>query len=444
MIRNIQFDSQRLGKLFLDFTKKDGTLYDVIILAGENGCGKTTVLDSISYLFQKYSLRDIECIAYDINNHFVELFNKNQGTITIETFRADGETGKRAIALNVIDGKDAEYNICLKGFAYSKARSGFKLDSIVSVSTKDIDANNKDFDNDDYSDIKQLLVDIDTIDSRNFHLFSQSHPSLTGKEMNTEFDKVSRLSRFKSAFNSFFETIKFDKIGDPINNSFPILFTKHNKSIDINNLSTGEKQIVCRGGRLLKNVGKMDDAVVLIDEPELSLHPSWQRKVLDYYCDLFKKDNKQIAQLIIATHSEYVIESALKKDNCLVIILKDNEGVIEAERINAPDILGDISFSEINYKAFNIYSVDYHNALYSFYQQKIGTENSIERTDENIFKSKLFNNQKHLKMDTYKNSTYKTLPTYIRNAIHHPDSNRAYSYDELKESTELLRKLCRI
>ena len=238
MIRNIQFDSQRLGKLFLDFTKNDGAIYDVIILAGENGCGKTTVLDSISYLFQKHSLRDIECISYDINNHFVDLFNKKQGMI--ETVRADGETKKRVIALNVINGKDAEYNICLKGFAYSKARSGFKLDSIVSVSTKDIDANNKDFDNDDYSDIKQLLVDIDTIDSRNFHLFSQSHPSLTGKEINTEFDKVSRLSRFKSAFNSFFDTIKFDKIGDPINNSFPILFTKHNKSIDINNLSTGD------------------------------------------------------------------------------------------------------------------------------------------------------------------------------------------------------------
>ena len=35
MIRNIQFDSQRLGKLFLDFTKNDGTPYDVIILAGD-------------------------------------------------------------------------------------------------------------------------------------------------------------------------------------------------------------------------------------------------------------------------------------------------------------------------------------------------------------------------------------------------------------------------
>ena len=440
MIKNIQFDSKLLGKLFLDFTKPDGTPYDVIILAGENGCGKTTILNNISNLFQKSTLVDIDSIAYTINNHQVVLKNKKYESI--ETVSVDGGAKRRPIALNITDNGNAEYNICSKGFAYSKARSGFKLNNIGSVSAKDVDANDKDFDDDNYSDIKQLLVDIDSIDSRNFHLFSQSHPTLTGKEMNEEFDRTSRMSRFKNAFNSFFDTIQFDKIGDPVNNSFPILFKKHNTSIDINNLSTGEKQIVCRGGRLLKNIGKMDDAVVLIDEPELSLHPTWQRKILDYYCNLFKKDNKQIAQLIIATHSEYVIESALKKDNCLVIVLRDNEGLINAERVAAPDILGDISFAEINYKAFNVYSTDYHNALYSAYQQRKGTENSIERTDNLIFASSLFDNQKHLKIDSYENRTYKTLPTYIRNAIHHPDGNRSYSFEELKESTELLRGLC--
>ena len=39
-----------LGNLELDFTKDDGEIYDTIILAGENGTGKTTILDTISDL----------------------------------------------------------------------------------------------------------------------------------------------------------------------------------------------------------------------------------------------------------------------------------------------------------------------------------------------------------------------------------------------------------
>lgn len=439
MIKSIQFDSKRLGELSLDFSKPDGTIYKVIVLAGENGCGKTSILDSISYIFRKCELGDIDNLIYAINNHTVKLTNRKYGII--ERIEVDG-IKSRSIALNVVDGEDAKYNIRSKGFAYSKARSGFKLGAIKSVSAKDIDADDKDYDDEDYSDVKQLLIDIDSIDSKNFYSFSQSNTSFTVEQINQEFNKVSRTSRFKNAFNNFFENIKFDKIGEPKNNSFPIYFKKNGKFINIDSLSTGEKQIVCRGGRLLKNIGKMDDGIVLIDEPELSLHPRWQRKILNYYCDLFKKDDKQIAQLFIATHSEYVIESALKNDDCLVIVLKDDNGVIKADRISAPDVLDSITSAEINYKAFNIYSTDYHDALYSFYQQKKGTEASIENTDNEIFNSSLFDSSRYFKNDTYERRTYRTLPTYIRNAIHHPDSGRTFTYEDLKESTELLRLLC--
>ena len=439
MIKKIQFDSSRLGKLFLDFSKPDGTIYKVIVLAGENGCGKTSVLDSVSNVFRKRELGDIDNMIYVINNHTIKLINKKYNSI--EYIDID-EKESRPIALNSSKAEHSNYNICLKGFAYSKARSGFKLESIKNVSAKDIDAEDKDYDDEDYSDVKQLLIDIDSIDSKNFYSFSQLNTSFTVEQINQEFNKVSRTSRFKNAFNNFFENIKFDKIGDPKNNSFPIYFKKNGKFINIDSLSTGEKQIVCRGGRLLKNIGKMDDGIVLIDEPELSLHPRWQRKILNYYCDLFKKDDKQIAQLFIATHSEYVIESALKNDDCLVIVLKDDNGVIKADRISTPDILDFITTSEINYKAFNIYSNDYHDALYSFYQRKKGTETSIENTDNEIFNSPLFDNSRYLKNDTYGRRTYRTLPTYIRNAIHHPDSGRTFTYEDLKESTELLRLLC--
>ena len=439
MIKDILFNDKRLGDLFLDFSNEKGEPYSTIVLAGENGCGKTTILELITNIFKNSKMTGIDTISHIVDNHVIHLHNRNTGLVDYYTI--DNKKDKISIALNVEE--NDSNNIRWKGFVYSKARSGFNLKNVSQISAKDIDSNNKDYDDDDYTDIRELLIDIDASDSRDFQLFVDKHPEMNGHDIRKEFDKESRISRFKFAFNSFFETIKFDKVGNPVNNSFPIYFNKHGNSVDINQLSTGEKQIVCRGGRLLKNVGNMNDGIVLIDEPELSLHPIWQKKILDYYCDLFTKSTKQIAQVIVATHSEYVIESALKKNDCLVIILKDNSGTIEAERITAPDLLGDITIAEINYKAFNVYSIDYHNELYSYYQQKVGTESSIEKTDDSIFKSPFYDQGKHSKQDSYKNRVYKTLPTYIRNATHHRDSNRKYTPDELKESTELLRQLCK-
>lgn len=58
-----------------------------------------------------------------------------------------------------------------------------------------------------------------------------------------------------------------------------ILFEKNGKLIQIDALSSGEKQIVYRGCFLLKDANAMNGAFVFIDEPEISLHPKWQMKV---------------------------------------------------------------------------------------------------------------------------------------------------------------------
>ena len=82
----------------------------------------------------------------------------------------------------------------------------------------------------------------------------------------------------------------------------------------------------------------------MVDEPELSMHPRWQEKILDYYSKLFIKDNIQLAQMIFATHSEYVIKSALQNpQNTLIIVLKEKENAIVPVRITAPSVLPTIT-----------------------------------------------------------------------------------------------------
>ncbi len=49
----------------------------------------------------------------------------------------------------------------------------------------------------------------------------------------------------------------------------------------------------------------------------------------------------------------------------------------------------------------------------------------------------------HKKSSTHGTLTYDSLSTYIRNAIHHPDSGNTFTNEELRTSIELLIELCR-
>ena len=257
-----------------------------------------------------------------------------------------------------------------------------------------------------------------------------------------EFYISSNIYRFKNAFDNFFEKLKYDKVADN-NSEKEILFKKNNKSISIDKLSTGEKQIVFRGIYLLKNNKKLNGSAIMVDEPELSMHPKWQKNILKYYKDLFTEANTQKTQLFIATHSEHVLIDALKdKTKNLVIALNDINGVIHAKRIDAPSVLPSITSAETSYLAFEIISNDYHIELYGWLQQK-KSKNTIKSCDDYIKNHPLYNSRLHSKNSSFGTITYFTISTFIRNAINHPDQNRTFTESELKISIELLIQLCR-
>lgn len=75
-----------------------------------------------------------------------------------------------------------------------------------------------------------------------------------------------------------------------------LVFQQEESLVEVNQLSSGEKQLLL----MLLNVFllKEEKAVILMDEPEISLHISWQYRLLDILTAL----NPQ-AQFIITTHS---------------------------------------------------------------------------------------------------------------------------------------------
>ena len=450
MIYKVKWNQfKMIQNLELDFKKADGTIYNTIVIAGENGTGKTTILETLATFLNLQSIKPFEYLEYSVSGHNyrieqnsnysdlgfhkrIDLSNGNQEEIR------SGLNNREELIKN--DPKDIRYYGC----SYSKARSGFQTGTVNSVTTQQLDMDKYELDNsDDFTKIKQMIIDIEQQDA-----MAWLEESKRGGIEDSQFEEFrnvrSKSSRFINSFNAFFDDIQYDKIDDSSTSKKDILFKKQGINISIDQLSTGEKQIVFRGAHLLRNMKNISGGVVFIDEPELSMHPLWQKKILNYYRGLFTVAGIQNVQMFFATHSEYVIKSALEdKDNVLVIILDNDNGIIRGHKITAPpNALPVITSAEINYLAFNLPSIDYHIQLYGYLQSKT-QKHRISECDSFIATQPQYDPVKHEKIDFYNGQSFQTLPTYIRNAIDHPDSGRQYTEEELEESIRLLIELCK-
>lgn len=452
MIRKVKWNNYKsLGDLELNFINPStGLPFNTIVLAGENGTGKTTILESLAIFLNRQSIRPFEYIEYFADgNSFCITPNASEEWYADSGYhtRRDICSGNEENIFTGLGGNEKKIAEDIKdlrhyGFAYSKARSGFKTEPVSSVTTQQLDSERYELDEyENFTRVKQLLIDIDGQDSSNWMRQCEER-GITDQKFE-DFKKLSKGYRFEKAFNDFFENVKYGGIDNNDPKEKKVLFEKYGKNIPIDQLSTGEKQIVFRGAHLLRNMNSITSGIVLIDEPELSMHPIWQKRILDFYRGLFKNDVNQSVQMIIATHSEYVIQSALKdRDNVLVIVLSDENGTINAREITAPNVLPSVTAAETNYLAFGIPSIDYHIELYGYLQTK--TEcHRIEDCDSYIASQPQYDAAKHERIDSYRSSNYQTLPTYIRNAIDHPDSGRTYTEEEFEESIKLLIELCK-
>lgn len=80
----------------------------------------------------------------------------------------------------------------------------------------------------------------------------------------------------------------------------PIFINGRSKHITINELSDGEKQLYGRVVSLM--ILNPENSIILIDEPEIALHPSWQQKIMDIYSKIGKNN-----QIIAVTHSPHIL-----------------------------------------------------------------------------------------------------------------------------------------
>ncbi len=113
-------------------------------------------------------------------------------------------------------------------------------------------------------------------------------------------------------------------------NTFVYKSDKLNGTLDMVNLSTGMKNFVILQ-RLLQNGNIDENGIIILDEPEIHLHPEWQLKFAEIIVLLQKEFN---ANILLNTHSPYflnAIEVYSEKheidNNCKYYLVAENNAV---------------------------------------------------------------------------------------------------------------------
>lgn len=176
---------------------------------------------------------------------------------------------------------------------------------------------------------------------------------------------------------------------------------------------------------------------LFIDEPEICLHPTGQKKLLDALMLISKTK-----QVFISTHSPYMLSSRSLKNTGLFIFKKDANNKNTVIKANAsPMFPWSPSWGEISYKAYNLPTVDLHNELYGYLQEKYRLQ-TIPAVDQWLNSRHIPSSKQWIreKSGVPQNPLPATLQSFIRNHIHHPEnitmqSNR-YTEAELKKSID--------
>ena len=363
-ILSIEFNNDELlGNLFLDLSDLNSNSIDTIILAGENGCGKTSILEAL-YKFSEFQLvpsnahsnksitvtyqisdEELTQVASHLEGSSANIRNAIGGIVSIKKdfsvtaynytqyivkFKYPTEQGEIDFSSPIL--KMFSYNDIKSLFAvaFSTVEINYNPQKVSTVTSKDVDSTSTTSlrsGGNLATEIKQLFVDIQNNDAIELSEWVHDHPG----EVPPDEVIDRRIKRFNNAFSYIFDTLRFRTIQTQ-NGEKHVIFTKNDIDIPIESVSSGEKQIVFRGAFLLKDIQSTKGRIVLIDEPEVSLHPKWQIKILDFYKNLFFDENeKQTSQVLIATHSPFVVHNQNRKNDKVIVLQCNDTGKITVD-----------------------------------------------------------------------------------------------------------------
>jgi hypothetical protein len=128
----------------------------------------------------------------------------------------------------------------------------------------------------------------------------------------------------------FIDEVKFDEF-DYLNNAI---------KISIEPMSSGEEALINIFSAMFFGIqhkinSKNEKAIILMDEPDVFMHPEWSRVFLSEVFNFLEtvKNEYYTYQLIITTHSPFIV-SDLPKDNIITIEKNLDKGLCEIVHLN--------------------------------------------------------------------------------------------------------------
>ncbi|MDI9873589.1 AAA family ATPase [Flectobacillus rivi] len=315
------------NNLKIDFPeKKNAGLAEIHILTGENGTGKTTILEMLAELgsYRISKLKHGSSLIEKLNISESSFQIKSNYTdyklvITQKNYNKSGEINKVGVSLNKVLTRGGKFSFAI--FSYSGYRRTSKSTEVNSRA--DIP----------YS---QILEDSTSFDkSINTEKFSNWIGSILIKEAllktTNEIDKSLEYRRYISVIEEVLFQITGQNFSFYLNPETMYLNMVHDEQrIGLDTLPDGVKSIVSWVGDLIMRMSQMrwiDDLdifdrsfILLLDEIEVHLHPAWQRKILPVIQKLFKN-----AQIFISTHSPFVVGSV---DGAWIYKFKRNDNFV--------------------------------------------------------------------------------------------------------------------
>lgn len=425
------------------------------VFVGENGCGKTALLDAIA----------LPLLSYKADSFSFHDFNNPETKVHIEVL---AESNFK------VDSTMPKGSFQSKGFSFEAGirarRNKAYLSTVVVSDQKFIKAEGQKKPNDDSPDLRVnvnnpfkglrfnendiLFLDKNRIFQtrsgtynptrfdRLMEDFSYQYiksQKVNSEDINARFDDLKKhvankfledtIAKFKEISGSIVD-ISFIDNWQPFGRCFFAEKKENHQQISLSMMGSGYEMIfaLLYSFYLSQQSGKQ--LIVLIDEPELHLHPSLQERFVAVLLEF-----STTAQIILTTHSPLLVKQLFYNDRIKTNILVKDNNMVQVLPVEER-LLPYISANEVNYLAFALATEEHHNELYEELKYLKGDDKKIKQFDIDYFQSE----KQEKKCYPWKgNPNEVSIHTFIRNQIHHQKENGKAELENLNASIKTMR-----
>lgn len=277
----------------------------VAIIIGENGSGKSTRLNNLSIEYLSRG-RDVIAIANSIHDKFRSKSKR---------FNLLGHRSGRKVSLRTV--KKAFLNISNEDLVKTKRigqildyvgyapEIGFRFEFIKDIRKYELEEYSLS-NYEEKNEISMLLNKLYHNEVSGTHWVSLEDFSFDKINSST----VTRLLRFEKVLKKLGAISEVD-----------ILLKKNGQPIDLMDASSGELSFIT--SLMFISTSITSESVILIDEPENSLHPKWQKEYITKIMDIFYHHAPTI---ICATHSPIVVSGTESSEGQSLALYRADSG----------------------------------------------------------------------------------------------------------------------